>query len=377
MKIKSPVLSQDRMKAVIPVAKKKEDLFPFSETRPTGLMPLSGKPIVTHIVDALQELGVDDIYLVTNHLEEQFEAEFEGDTGVDIVHQDELSGTATALSYCDFIDEDFLVVNGDVIVSKNDLESLVEKHRQVESDATMLATNENKPEKFGVISITNDRVKAIEEKPEEAENPLINTGIYVFSPRIFDIIDETGVTDLTDAVEQLVSEDGARFELIEDYWIDIGSPRKLWRADRIKREYNISGTDISDSAEVHDNVEFLDDAVVEDGAVLKPGTVVEGDVYIGPGATVGPNTVVRNSSIGPGCQIEADLVDACLVLEDTIIDAATVVEDSILGEETDIKSGTVIRESFIGPRSFIEVNNSIYGVQFVPDARTDLSEISK
>ncbi|MFB6292299.1 MAG: sugar phosphate nucleotidyltransferase [Candidatus Nanohaloarchaea archaeon] len=365
------------MKAVIPVAKKKEDIFPFSETKPTGLMPLMGTPIVTHTIHALQELGVEDIYLVTNYMENEFEEEFGEYTNVNIVHQEELSGTATALSCCDFIGEDFIVVNGDVIVSQDDLENLMDKHDQVESRVTMLATNENKPEKFGVLSITNDRVVSIQEKPEEAENPLINTGIYIFSPEIFEIIEEIGSTDLTDAVESLVDEDGARFELVEDYWIDIGSPRKLWRADRIKREYDIQETDIDDSAEVHDQVEIDGKAVVEDEAVLKPGTVLEGEVYIGAGATVGPNTVVRNASIGPGSQVEADTVGSCLVFEDTILDAATVVEDAVLGEEVDVKPGTVIRESFIGPRSFIEMNNSIYGVQFVPDARTDLSEISK
>ena len=64
-------------------------------------------------------------------------------------------------------------------------------------------------------------------------------------------------------------------------------------------------------------------------------------------------------------------------MEENIIDPYVAVERSILGEESDTKSGTVIRESFIGGRSYIDMNNSIRGIKFVPDARTDLSEISK
>ncbi|MFB6265956.1 MAG: sugar phosphate nucleotidyltransferase, partial [Candidatus Nanohaloarchaea archaeon] len=178
------------MKAVIPAAAKKDSMYPFSESRPTGLMPVMGKPVVKHLVEALREIDVEDIYLVTNYREDDFEREFSEQTDVNLVHQDKLSGTAGAVGCCDFIEEDFIVVNGDVLVSSNDLSSLVEKFRGTDSEAAMLATSQNRPEKFGVLSITDDRVESIEEKPEDAENTLVNTGIYMFSPSIFDRIEE-------------------------------------------------------------------------------------------------------------------------------------------------------------------------------------------
>ncbi len=358
------------MKAVIPVAKKKDSMFPFSDTRPTGLMPVMGKPLVKHLVSTLQDAGVEDIYLVTNYMEDEFEEEFGEYTNVNLVSQEELRGTATAVATCSFIEEDFLVVNGDVLVSERDLESLLERHN---SGATILATGTDSPEKFGVLSIEDDRVKAIDEKPEEADNQLVNTGIYVFTPEIFDIIEESGAEELTDAVEELIERREVRFEFLEDYWIDIGSPKKLLKADRIKREYDLEPED--------DGAEVSEDAVVENSyigeeAVLESGSVVR-DSYVAPEAVVGPNTVVKDSTISRGSRVEASCVDSSLVFEDTVIDPLVYIEDTVLGEQTDIKPGTVIRESFIGPRSFIEVNNSIYGVKFVPDARTDLSEISK
>ena len=59
------------------------------------------------------------------------------------------------------------------------------------------------------------------------------------------------------------------------------------------------------------------------------------------------------------------------------MDSFVAVENTVLAEEVDIKPGTVIRECLIGARSFIDMNNSIRGTKFVPDARTDLGEISK
>ncbi|MFB6191390.1 MAG: sugar phosphate nucleotidyltransferase [Candidatus Nanohaloarchaea archaeon] len=367
------------MKAVIPVAVKKDSMFPFCESKPTGLMPVMGKPLVKHLINALQEVGVDDIYLVTNHLEQEFEEEFGEYTNVNIVHQDELSGTARAIECCDFIDEEFIAVNGDVLVSENDLQALEQKYRNSDCEAAMLATNEDRPEKFGVLSITNDRVSSIEEKPEDAQNTLVNTGIYMFSPAIFDYIDRLGEdqTSITDAVNLVAQEASARFELVEDYWLDIGTPRKLWKADRLKREHHIDSREVHDGAEISGKAELPDEVKVEEGAEIKAGAALEGRCYIGENAVVGPNTTVRDSSITAGCDLRSCDVDSSLLFEDSFIDASVSMTRSVVGEEVEIRPGTVIRESYIGPRSFVEMNNSVRGTQFVPDARTDLGEISK
>lgn len=367
------------MKAVIPAAAKKESMFPFSESKPIGMMPVRGKPVVKHLITALQEIGVDDIYLVTNHLEQMFEDEFAEYTNVNIVHQEDLSGTAGAVATCDFIEDAFIVVNGDVMVSENDLRNLREKYEGSDCGTAMLATDENRPEKFGVLSITNDRVSSIEEKPEEAENTLINTGIYMFSPEIFGIIDELGEdeTSITDAVNLVIESGAARFELVEDYWLDIGSPRKLWEADRLKREYTIDSQDVHAEAEVAASAELPEEIVIEAGAEIKPGAVLEGRCYVGEDSVIGPNAIVRDSSIGPGSNLRNCDIDSCLIFEKTDFDPQVSVTRSVVGEEVEVKPGTVIRESYIGPRSFIEMNNSVLGTKFVPDARTDLSEISK
>ncbi|MFB6207824.1 MAG: sugar phosphate nucleotidyltransferase [Candidatus Nanohaloarchaea archaeon] len=365
------------MKAVIPCAKKKEDMFPFSETKPTALMPVMDRPIVKHLIKQLQSVGVDEIYLVTNHLEEQFEDFFSEYTNVNVVHQEELEGTGAAVETCDFIEEDFFVVNGDVMVSENDLANLKESHERGSSSVTLLAAKGDQPEKFGVLSITNDRVNSLEEKPEKPDNALVNTGIYLFTPEVFSTLGELeDEKSLTDAVRSMVDEDGARFELIEDYWMDIGDPKKLWKADRLKRD-EIDETSIHDEAEVHESAEITGEAVIDEGAVLKQGAVLEGKVYLGKNAVVGPNSVVRDSTVSRDSAIRNASVEDALLFDENIVDPHVHLENCIIGEESDIKSGTVIRESFIGARSFIEMNNSIYGTKFVPDARTDLSELSK
>jgi NDP-sugar pyrophosphorylase family protein len=366
-----------KVEAVILCAKKKESLFPFSETKPTGLIPIVGKPIVEHLINSLEEAGISKIHLVTNYKEEMFEAEFSDQKNIDIVHQEELTGTADAVESCDFVEDNFLVINGDVTVSSRDLTNIIEKQEKTDAKAVMLATDQNKPEKFGVLSIEDDKVVEIEEKPEEAENSLINTGIYAFSPEIFESIKDSESSDLTEAIKGFVSNEEARFDLVEDYWSDIGSPEKLWKADQQLRDSMITETAVHEDAEVADSVEINGSAIIEPEAEIGPNVTLEGNCYIGENVHLKPGTVVEDSTVTQGSILSDCNISETLVFEENIIDPQVAVERTILGEETDIKSGTVIRESFIGARSFVDMNNSIRGIKFVPDARTDLSEISK
>jgi len=341
-------------------------------------MPVMGKPVIEHSIDALKQKGIEEFYLVTNHLEDKIEQHFSNEDSVELVHQEEIDGTASALETCSFIDDDIVVINGDVIISENDIHNLLKKFRNA-GETSILAIDEDSPEKFGVLSIQNDEVSYIEEKPEKPENPLINTGVYAFKNSIFKHLDrlDQEETSLTDAVRFEIEENGARFELVQEYWVDIGSGEKLWKADQIKRENEIKSQELSENADISDEASIEGEAIIQEGVEVKPGTVIEGKTFIGKNSIIGPNTTVRDSTITRGSQLDQCSVEESLVFEDNILDAYTAVENSVLGEEVDVKPGTVIRESLIGARSFIEINNSIRGTKFVPDARTDLSEISK
>lgn len=367
------------MKAVIPCALKEEQLFPFSETLPTALMPVMGRPMIDHLIEDLESVGADEFFIIANHLEEKFKEKFDKNPDVHVVHQEELKGTGSALETIEPLDEEFFVVNGDVVVSQRDLENLKKKFENTDPLVSMLAAGEEKPEKFGVLSITNDEVSSIDEKPEEPDNSLVNTGIYIFKPELFEILEDLDEekTSLVDSVKIMAEKEEATFELIEDYWVDIGDPKTLKKADAVKREFEITETEVSDSAEIHEGVDVMGNAVIEDDAELKPGTVIEGDVFIGEGTDVEPNTRLKNCTVSSGSIVDAESVKSSLVFDDVIFDPGVCVEDCIIGEDSEVRSGSVIRESFIGARSYIDMNNSIRNVKFVPDARTDISEISK
>lgn len=360
------------MRAVVLAAAGKDSLHPFTETKPVCLLPPDGEPLLARLIRQLRSAGVEDVYVVTNHLEHQVE-EFAAAEGIETVHQEELGGTGKALAAVEETGEETLVVNGDVVVSQRDVQGLVEKHEGTGSDCTVLGTHEPAPEKFGVLSIRDDNLTALEEKPEEAETTLVNTGIYCFSPRVFDSIEENGFESLTDAVRSL--KDSTKVHVAEDYWVDIGSRRKLLEASRRCRE------EIERS--VHEDAEVSEKAVLEGEVVVKKGAEVSasahivGPVVIGEGARIGPQTLVRESVVGESSQLESCTVSGSVLFENVIVDSSCSIEESVLGEGADLKAGTSMRQCFIGAESFIDFNNSMRGCRTVPDARTDLGEITK
>jgi len=361
------------MKAVIPAAKKKDDMFPFSDSKPTSLMPVKGEPLILQTIEKLNSQGIDEIYVIVNYMEKAFRDFLEERTDINIVLQDDLSGTAEALNTVDFIQDDFIVINGDVVISENDIGKLIDSH---EGDLSLLATDESKAEKFGVLSIQNDEIVSIEEKPEDPENTLVNSGIYLLKPDIFELLEASESSSLTEIINENIEAFDARFRLIDDYWIDIGSPKKLWEADRVLRENELE-ENISDSAKISDQASIGEKVRIEENVTVGAGTVIKGPTVICEGSHIGPNTVIEGATIGKDAQLENCHIQASLLFEENIVDSFVDLENVVLGEECDLKSGSVLKESFIGPRSFIDMNNSIRGTKFVPDARTDLSEISK
>ncbi len=62
------------MKAVILAAGVGSRLKPLTDHTPKGLVPVGGKPILAHSLDAFYRSGVKEVILVTGHLHEQVEA---------------------------------------------------------------------------------------------------------------------------------------------------------------------------------------------------------------------------------------------------------------------------------------------------------------
>lgn len=204
-------------------------LRPYTTVLPKPLMPVGDRPILDIIVRQLRHHGFERLTIVTGHLAELIEAFF-GDgerygIAIDYFREDEPLGTVGALALLDGLDEDFLVMNGDVLTDLAYGEFL-EQHRASGAAASVAAHKREVQVSLGVLQFEDDadadRLTGYIEKPTYDYE--VSMGVYAFSPRAIGQIERGKRLDFPDLVLRLLDAgETVRARRSEnDYWLDIG-----------------------------------------------------------------------------------------------------------------------------------------------------------
>ena len=117
------------MQCVILAAGEGSRMRPLTTTRPKVMLPLAGKPILEHLIRNVKEAGISDIIIVVGYKEEAIRDYFGDGTafGVKITYvvQRKQLGTADALRSAEpFVTDTFLMLNGDMVVTVDDLKAV-------------------------------------------------------------------------------------------------------------------------------------------------------------------------------------------------------------------------------------------------------------
>jgi len=155
--------------------------------------------------------------------------------------QDEAGGIAQALSLAeDFVDNDSVVVIlGDNIFEDNVKNHLEDFRRQDGGARIFLKEVGLKAAKrFGIALVEGNKVKYVEEKPENPKSNLAMTGLYMFDSRVFDIIKTLrpslrGELEITDAIDYYVKQGNCFCSIIKGPWSDAGTFESLNRASNL------------------------------------------------------------------------------------------------------------------------------------------------
>ncbi len=334
------------MKAVILAAGEGNRMRPLTATRPKVMLPIANKPIMEHLLIEAREAGIKEFILIVGYCDQQVRDYFgKGERlGVDISYceQRKQLGTADALKMVESrLDGNFLVMNGDVVVKRDDIGRLV--HNQ---NITTLSVIEVKdPRGLGMVELKKDRVVRIYEKTVKPPTSMANAGLYLFTPDIHEAIARTpksprGEYELTDSL-QLLMEAGQEIacQEIKD-WIDLSYPWDLLSAN----ESLLAGLEPSKQGKVEANVTINGPVAIGKKTVIRSGAYINGPVIIGEGCEIGPNCFIRPStSIGDFCHIGAAVeVKNSIIMKGTKIPHHNYVGDSVIGEQCNLGAGTKI-----------------------------------
>ena len=337
------------MQAVILAAGVGKRMRPFTYMRPKPMMPVANKPVIQHNLEELEGL-VDEVIIVTSYLEHKirdyFGASFKG-ISIRYVTQKQSLGTGHALAVAEkLIEGRFIVINGDDLYSRHDIEKML-KHKYC-----VLAKAVDNPKSFGIFTVSGNRVESLVEKPEDPESNLANTGAYVFERYVFDILktlvkSPRGEYELTDAISRLMETDAVFCEIVEDYWIPIGYLHDMLGANKLKLEKSAEkskGAQVDDSAIIEYGSTLNGFVDVGKNVVIKRGTYIEGPVVIGDNTVIGPNAFIRaGTTVGSNCHIGSSCeIKNSVIMSNTNVPHLSYVGDSVIGEYCNLGAGTKI-----------------------------------
>jgi len=222
-------------KALILAGGKGTRMRPLTYEIPKPMIPLKGKPLVQHIIELCRKYDVRDITLSIGYLGDKVKQHF-GDgsnLGVRIsyVEEKEELGTAGPLNLAkNQIDGPFLMFNGDVLCTL-DLPDFERFHEEKKGLATIALTQVEDTSSFGVVRMKGDKILEFIEKPSAGEeSKLINAGVYILEPEIFEYI-PSGRASLERDVFPKLAKDGKLYGYhFEGVWLDTGTPEAYERA---------------------------------------------------------------------------------------------------------------------------------------------------
>lgn len=335
------------MKAVVLAAGQGTRMGPLTRNTPKVMLPIANKPLLYHVIKSANDAGIRDFVLVVGYGEQIIKEYFKdgSDMGVRIeyIHQEKQLGTADAVGSVEsMVDESFLVLNGDIIVSSSHIKKLI----GCRSDAVLTARHVDNPCEYGVLEVRDERVLRIIEKPANPPTNLANAGIYVFPLSIFDAIHRTPLSvrkeyEITDSLQMLIDEGkDVGFLALRDKWMDIGKPWELLEAN----EYFLSNLQPGIKGEVEPFATLKGSISVGEGTIIRNGAYIVGPVIIGNDCDIGPNCYIRpGTSIGDNVHIgNAVEIKNSIIMKGTHIGHLSYVGDSIIGERCNFGAGTKV-----------------------------------
>jgi len=219
-------------------------LLPLTKVTNKHLLPVGREPMIFHPVRKFVEAGVEEILVVTGteHMGDVVGLLGSGrafDCRFTYRVQDEAGGIAQALALAEaFAGADpVLVLLGDNIFEAS-LAGSARAFAASGAEAQILLKQVPDPGRYGVAEVAGDRVLGIEEKPARPKSSWAVTGLYFYTPGVFDIVrtlrpSGRGELEITDVNNEYVRRGTLRWERLPGWWTDAGTFESLALANQL------------------------------------------------------------------------------------------------------------------------------------------------
>ncbi len=333
------------MKGIILHAGHGTRLRPLTYGRPKQLLPIANKPMSRFGLELLKKSGIDELAIIIGGNNANKVQEFYG-TGekfgvkISYIFQDYPKGISHAIGLCeDFVgNEKFIVFLGDNILIK-DISANIKEFKDSDSDAKIFLCEVLNPTQFGIADIKDGKVTKIIEKPKEPPTNLAVIGVYLLTPKIFEIIKNLKPSwrnelEITDALQNLLEQENKiSYDIITNYWKDTGTVEDIIDANNIL----ISEMDERFDGKKSGNVELNGKIITDINSEIIDDSIITGPVLIGKNCRIGSKVKIGpNVSIGDNCIIENCTIDNSIIMDNCKINEVNKITQSIIGYNCEI-----------------------------------------
>ena len=231
-------------------------LMPLTTSTNKHLLPVYDEPMICKSLGCLQKMGIKEVMIVLGgHSGHAFFALL-GDGhrfGMDIryAYQEQAGGIAEALRLTQgFVNgRNVAVILGDNIFAE-DMSKYSERFlHDHDHECYLFLKQVNDPESFGIAWLNeNKQIIAMKEKPNNPDSNLAITGLYLYSSRVFDLIDKTietvgyssrGELEITDINRLFMNLNLSKGIHFEGHWADCGTHDALLETSILMKSWNM------------------------------------------------------------------------------------------------------------------------------------------
>lgn len=214
-------------------------LSPYTAILPKPLMPVGQMPILELIIRQLRYYGVDHVTLAVSYLGTLLQAYF-GDGSrlgvkVDYQWEDHPLGTAGAISLFNPEEDDFLVMNGDILTTLN-YQALFSAHKSKKSLATIASFEKKVKIDLGVLEI-DEQGTLLDYVEKPIKTYMVSMGINVFNKKVLEYLKAEDYIDIPELM-LLLKDKGERIYCYSEpcEWYDIGRVEDFAMAQQLVQE---------------------------------------------------------------------------------------------------------------------------------------------
>ena len=222
-------------------------LRPLTKVTNKHLLPVGRKPMIYYPIEKLLGCGIEEILIVTGveHMGDvvnllgsgkEFKCRFTYKV------QDEAGGIAQALALAENFArcEPMAVILGDNIFEVS-LRNYNEEFKKQKKGARILLKEVSEPQRFGVATVSQNKITRIEEKPAKPKSNLAVTGIYFYDHQVFDMIrklkpSQRGELEISDVNNAYIEKGLLEYDILDGWWSDAGTFDSLVKVQELVLE---------------------------------------------------------------------------------------------------------------------------------------------